>query len=424
MSALVEAVGLLREVAWSTQPVEQQHASLGISIKYHPNLEKHSLATRAFLHICRNLVAIAPPSRELKRVQQEIGALQKKQPRKMSGSSARNSHVVNQVMASGKGGPPSFAQTQQLLGAASSSYAELPAAMKDAWKARARETGHAMDSERREQLAIKAQERDDVLAKQAADLLNIGKRNRLGELKLEMSELAGIGEALQTDRPPATTLQRLRDERLKAPRAPPPQDRASLSRQVAGVVEPTGVGLTQFVRFLAANRDMMKGLAFSSEAANDDMAFVFLYASQNPLRAYFMPAKSAVSELPNVAGKSFREVQEAMMDFAGYSFEIMPCSYCTDLYLNFVDISKVWVWLGIGFHGMHMVATNNEPVPFAFHFARPFGLHQNHSEQTLRKMVWCCWGWNAPKSPCLKIAGCIWLSQTGACWPRYKAFII
>ena len=96
-SRLLEGVALLlREVPWSSVPVEQAHASAAVLHRFHPGYSEDMLSTRATLHQCRHLFQNPELAKE-GRAQKRLEALQRRNPEKSSGSHAFLGHLVCEV---------------------------------------------------------------------------------------------------------------------------------------------------------------------------------------------------------------------------------------------------------------------------------------------------------------------------------------
>lgn len=81
---LVEAIGLFREVPWTTTGVEQGHGSTAAMHKGHARLGPEQLCARSFLHSLRTLLQPPPPGRD-EQLQAQAESLKRKEPEKVSG---------------------------------------------------------------------------------------------------------------------------------------------------------------------------------------------------------------------------------------------------------------------------------------------------------------------------------------------------
>ena len=91
---LVEGLELLRECPWSTKTMEDQHGSMAVTHRHHPDLAGATLACRSFIHSLRALVSEAPADPELKRRLAAIERLDRKKPRRATGRQALVADVL------------------------------------------------------------------------------------------------------------------------------------------------------------------------------------------------------------------------------------------------------------------------------------------------------------------------------------------
>ena len=94
---LVSAVSLLREVPWSSVPVEQAHASAAVLHRYHPEYSVGLLSTRATLHQCRHLFQQPLDDRVAARAAQKLESMKRKAPEKVSGKHAFLAFLIDKA---------------------------------------------------------------------------------------------------------------------------------------------------------------------------------------------------------------------------------------------------------------------------------------------------------------------------------------
>ena len=79
---------LMREIPWSTLPVEQAHGSTASTHKFHPMMGSEMIARRSMLHMARALFLPDAEDRRVMNRQKVIERLRRKRPRKISGRPA------------------------------------------------------------------------------------------------------------------------------------------------------------------------------------------------------------------------------------------------------------------------------------------------------------------------------------------------
>eukprot|EP00972_Heterocapsa_arctica_P031705 4669831-Heterocapsa_arctica.AAC.2 len=91
------------------------------------------------------------------------------------------------------------------------------------------------------------------------------------------------------DLPTGQALMSMRQESCSAPEAPPPAVLEALHRCPTFAAPLPVIGQAAWVRDLCWHRDALVGTAFSADFRVGSRAFYFLYATQSPLTAYFLP---------------------------------------------------------------------------------------------------------------------------------------
>ena len=99
MEALVEGVELLKEVPWSTKPVEEQHGAMGCAFKLHTDLSKEKLALRSYLRVCAIVATPPEQDRGVKRRLRQLDALAAKKPRKARAAGCFLGDVVAEIQS-------------------------------------------------------------------------------------------------------------------------------------------------------------------------------------------------------------------------------------------------------------------------------------------------------------------------------------
>ena len=69
MDLLVQAIELLKEIPWSTVPVEQAHGSMAVIHKLHPLLSRTVLAHRTMVRQCRTLFQTTEKEKSLAKLE-------------------------------------------------------------------------------------------------------------------------------------------------------------------------------------------------------------------------------------------------------------------------------------------------------------------------------------------------------------------
>ena len=94
---------LMREIPWSTLPVEQARGSTASTHKLHPMMDSEMTAQRAMLHMSRALFFPDAEDRCVLNLEKVIERLRRKQPRKMSGRQPYVRELMLEVKAVSRG---------------------------------------------------------------------------------------------------------------------------------------------------------------------------------------------------------------------------------------------------------------------------------------------------------------------------------
>ena len=103
---------------------------------------------------------------------------------------------------------------------------------------------------------------------------------------------------------------------------------------------------SNFVRLLATHRHFFAGMVFIKGVADQDVGFRLLFATQSPLRAFFLPVFPVDCEFPLLPhGMHLLERQRRMAHISLFEFEWIPSTYITDKGIGEMDdFGKVWVF--------------------------------------------------------------------------------
>eukprot|EP00974_Lingulodinium_polyedra_P096110 9315106-Lingulodinium_polyedra.AAC.1 len=83
---LLWGLRLMAEVNWATTTTEQQHASVTLMQRHHPDYDLDKLLVRAGLHTFRKLLpGLTPEEKELQKLEKQLDRLEARQPDKVSG---------------------------------------------------------------------------------------------------------------------------------------------------------------------------------------------------------------------------------------------------------------------------------------------------------------------------------------------------
>ena len=306
-SQLVDALGLLREVHWSSISVEQAHGSSAVMHRRH-TYAAEMLCARSFLHQCRHLWHPAPKDKQLDRLRARVAKLAEQQPEKMSGRHMFLRSLMADVktrLAQGQKMSPHLRQT--VMKEHSSLFRTLSPAEQASWQAESQQE----ISRKRKAQQDEIQHLADALqlARERAGLGVASSGHLTAEICARFTE-QDWEAVLSLSKSPefAHDVTALRRAAMTAPAAPPLQVQEALASIPVTAAAEAEKSNPDWLAPLCRNRELFPHTALVQSCEDGDMAFVFLYATQSPLEAFFVAAKLHRSALPSLAGKRGEEV--------------------------------------------------------------------------------------------------------------------
>ena len=111
-------------------------------------------------------------------------------------------------------------------------------------------------------------------------------------------------------------------------------------------------------------REHSQRCALYMEREEKNYAFLFLYATQNPLDAFFLPMTMVPSYVPDVANMGVTERIKALSATFEFEFEYKSGQYCTHSFLGFDEQDDVWVFVDLDATARGTMATDMDPIHF------------------------------------------------------------
>ena len=286
-SRLEEGVALLREVPWSSVPVEQAHASAAVLHRFHPGYSEDMLSTRATLHQCRHLFQNPELAKE-GRAQKRLEALQRRNPEKSSGSHAFLGHLVRSAQDSMPGGAKlPRTVVPQLVAAHHELLKKLPANQAAAFDEEAKAMAAARSKANAEDIQHLLDARGFKRTRETEELLNRGLLSTNIEARLGPEDFAALGALLKDDRFRSHSVAFLRKAALAPPRPPPPEVIEAFATCPIFAAPPTEKIPPDWVATICRQREALDRVAFCDMAEDGSQAFYFLFATQRPLERIF-----------------------------------------------------------------------------------------------------------------------------------------
>ena len=355
---LIEGIERLADVHWSTTIVEQGHGSASVIHKAHRTYGVDKLCQRSMVHMMRALFPRHTEEVASQRLENRLGAIAKKQPQKITGR-----HVfMAECMDIAASGPVERrgSRGQAIMKLHGSMWNALGEADKRQYEAKATH----LVQERREELESKA---DTIVATLAArrlsaDSLDTSGQLRLSNCRFEGDELEGLAALYSSTEFSKRKVQQLRAKAMQAPEIPGPDVRAQMEEIVLpGEAEKSPCPL--WLRNLCWARVAFRSTAIVFTTGAGEQVFAFLYATQSPLAASFLPLQRKASTMTASSSATRAEVLEASKMHFDHDFNCEWGNTITEEGLPQVDARDISVLADLVFLGQNRVASHAALVP-------------------------------------------------------------
>jgi hypothetical protein len=285
MTQLVTVVSLLGEIPWTTLPAEQQHGSMAIMRRWHPEVGAQTLASRAFLLQLRRLMpSMSREEKQVHVISKSLQALLRKQPEKAAGRQIYladlYAHLRDRAWTHSTRDVPSNMRTL-LFQSHAKSWARIALADRRDAELRARARARDAHAALREEAETLRQQRDLL-----ADRLSAGQGDArpitMAECALAEEDLVRFNSTMAS--PAFRAVKRMEALRAAAVEAPMPtgQDmRDAMEREV--VYAPPWPAMPAWARAIAAQREAFASTAIVAQLGLGESAcWKVVYAVQRP----------------------------------------------------------------------------------------------------------------------------------------------
>ena len=368
---MVDALKLLKEAPWSSLPVEQQHGPMAVVHRLHGEMGMNVLSLRSFVHATRALCRPQETPLHTRHALHNIAKLAAHRHGQCRGFHAYAKEVHARARAQ-KGETLTFQECQDATTRAHVEYKKLTDNVKDKYQQLAvrdaEQKRHMVQSELAEQrqfieLAMKREEEETAA---------VAVKHRLSMCRFTDSEWAGMADYWNGVLQSKPQDQVIRECERDA--APVPQPSVALIAQLndAKPDKPPVERKSDLVRFLAKHRGIFQGLVFMEEVPDADKGFMMSYATQTPLRVYFVPDTPSAPVIPDVPlGSPLHKVADIIKGVGRFEWTWRIGEFCTYEVFTVDDFNKLWVFQDIQFKGADRVLTHICPSPLQM-FANRF----------------------------------------------------
>lgn len=281
---LVDAISLLGECGWSTKGVEEQHGSIATVHKYHRELEAASLAARSFVHTCRPLFRPDADSKTGRRLAQACKQLSENRGRAVSAFNMFYARMTTHVQPAMQRQGHNSVQ-KHILKLSHKKWNQMSPSQKQRYFVlAAKET-----EQRRQDLAedrLHAEAQFELHhSRTGSQLAESRSRNMLSAVRFGDADLKRIDESLASSLFSKSVVDDWNHRSGQAPHDLKPGEAVALRRFME---EPPQRQVPSWAKVVCYHRDQLCDTIFrSTQRCHRDVAFLFLFATQQPFHAFF-----------------------------------------------------------------------------------------------------------------------------------------
>jgi hypothetical protein len=297
---VIDGVKVMGEAPWTSKGVEEQHGSIAVLHKYHPDLSSSSLAVRAFLHICRALFRPDADSKALGRLRAKCERLADNRGRSVS---ARNEYIGEMVCKmlpalreKGYKGRVQNAVLKKCYG----KWSTLSPLQRERFEQRARRETKKLLKDLSEDRAHAQAQLELFEARAAALSAEEGSRNVLSACRFGQGDFERLESAMESPIFSTSVVDHMVERAIQGPVAPEPHDHALL----ASFVTPASKSETPpWLQVVAVNRSFFHDtILCSTQPGHENEGYMFFFALQQPVVGSFLKLRLQLSPVLVSAG--------------------------------------------------------------------------------------------------------------------------
>ena len=315
-----DAIMLFRDVHWSTLGVEQAHGSAAVMHRHH-TFSTDMLAARSFLHQCRHLAANTPVCQDVTRKDLQVQKLERKGSGLMSGRHLFLQWLMKEVK---QGLPQGALMSVDLRKEVMRQHAGAYAALSPQEQAYFQQRSQAENERKRRSHEEDLQHLRDALrlarARATQELDDAGLMHAAANLRFVASDWQALATLAADEGVTWPLVQELRRCAMAAPSAPPVDVQSSLAAVPVMAQAEQLPERPEWLPVLCWNREQFRGAVLLTSTDTDSQAFYFLYATQSPLKAFFLDLRVSAKELPSLANLSMESAWAAWNESCDISF--------------------------------------------------------------------------------------------------------
>jgi hypothetical protein len=360
-TVLKEAVALLREVPWTSVPVEQAHGSCAVIHRQHPMYSVDTLAHRALVHQCRHLFVKDPEEQRLDKHKAFVDALKKKQPGRISGRHAFMGALAQSAKANvSAGSKMPAAARHEVMRQHATLYKNLEPQAMAAW-----------DKVAERQSSEKAQAAQEEITYQTAALqlqrsryevsLAEGMWTRTSLARFSDADWAELAALMDSPAFSRAEVANLRAKALAPPEVPKQTIVEQLESCPVHAAPPEVRMMPWWLKGLCQQRDELIGCVLLTSCEEGAQGYYFLHATKSPFHAMFLPARVNCAPVPSLLGLSDQDALGAWNAWTKWGFDFDPGTFVSDHELEFPAGQQVFVIQDVFFQPGCRLAGGREP---------------------------------------------------------------
>ncbi len=361
-AALVDGLMLLRDCHWSTVSVEQGHGSAAALHKHHKAYGHDMLMARSFLHMTKPLLA-SDDSLGVggRAASAQLQALDKKQPNKVTG---RHLFLKDLMQQAQQALPPgrllSQADKTNIMAQHGALWQQCSPSQQRGWEKQAEalvaQQAEKWQGERSRLQASLALQRKRL----SEEALAQGSLCRLSASRLSPPELQALQASFASPAWGPKAVERLRAIATTPPEEPSAAAKAALESMGSPAVDARPS--PAWGRTVCRNRDAFARCALLLKGGLETQAYAFMYASQSPMFAAFVPLQALERPLPCLSPATF-----AAADLGHYAFDwtFAIADFVWDADIQVPEGIEIWVVPQLVFREGLVVSSHSAAVKFA-----------------------------------------------------------
>ena len=342
-ATLKEAVSLLREVPWTSVPVEQAHGSCAVIHRQHPMYSLDTLAHRALVHQCRHLFVKDPEERKLDKQQAVVDALKKKQPGRVSGRHAFMGALAQSVKATLPAGSKMPANaTHELMRQHTTLYKNLDPQAMAVWDKVAELRSEVKAQAAQEEVTYRTATLDLQRSRYEVSLAE-GMWTRTSLARFSDSDWAEMVVLMDSPSFARSEVTKLRAKALAPPEVPPQAVVEQLESCPVHASPPEVRMMPWWLKRLCQQRDELIGCILLTSLEEGALGYYFLHATKSPFHAMFLPVRMNCPPLPPLLGTSEEGTLAEWDSWTKWGFDFDPGVFVSDHRLGFPAEQKILV---------------------------------------------------------------------------------